>query len=177
MPNRDGSDGDDLDRLSFHVSVCILADKYEIAPLKNIAIKKFEATIDEAVEHLPTAAELAYDASPATEQIRKKIVLFGIEQKLLSTAGKTGLAAVMVNMPELARDYAQALESRLTDQQAEANRLTDELAKAGEACQVTLRCPAWSCGATLMGTISILRTNVMKRCDYCGQNNEARRWL
>ncbi|KAK5124144.1 hypothetical protein LTR85_001847 [Meristemomyces frigidus] len=113
----DRDNDDNLNSLSLHVKVCILADKYDIPHLKTIAIKNFEAEIDVvAVENLPAAAELAYDASPATEQIRKKIVTFGMDRKLLSTADDTGLAAMMVNIPGFTKDYAQALEIRLKQQ-------------------------------------------------------------
>ncbi|KAK4550259.1 hypothetical protein LTR36_003226 [Oleoguttula mirabilis] len=165
LPDAGQGDVDHLDSLSFHVKVCVLADKYDIPHLKQMAIEKFKAGIDVAAEDLATAAELAYDASPATEKIRERIVAFGIENKLLSTAGKTGISAVMGNNAEFARDYAQALESRL-----------DKYRVATQPNEHRYHCPSTSCERTFVAAIPercILGTFA---CYWCEKSFHGDRW-
>ncbi|KAK4550260.1 hypothetical protein LTR36_003227 [Oleoguttula mirabilis] len=113
----------DLDRhdealiLNHHVKMCIMADKYDIQPLKNLAISVFKGAAKDIAraQELSGAAALAYEAAGATEEIRKTIVDIGIERNLLSFKHDTSLGRVMADFPEFARDYAQTVEGQLAE--------------------------------------------------------------
>ena len=112
------------------------------------------------VEELAGAAALAYDAHGATKEIRKTIIDVGIDGKLLSTTCDNALSRVMTQYPELAKEYAQALEAKLARlqgvQSAQANARCDSK---------RYQCPA-GCG----GTMSVNHTaslNMYLPCSHC----------
>lgn len=98
--------------LEFHVQMCVIADKYDMQPLKALAVKKFKAALDNtnSTDDLADAARCAYDASPATEEIREQIVKKAAKDPLVgvNAAPKTTLEDVMMKYPEFAVTVAKA---------------------------------------------------------------------
>ncbi|KAK5124145.1 hypothetical protein LTR85_001848 [Meristemomyces frigidus] len=103
--------------LYFHVQMCILADKYDVAALKGMACKHFGVEAKEkcTTAEFAEAASLAYEVDGPTEAIRNVIVSLAVEQCLLVTqsAEPSGFEAAMRSNAELAIDIAKASQIAL----------------------------------------------------------------
>lgn len=114
--------------LAYHVQISILADKYDIQPLKKLASNKFKTaklSINSRAD-LADAASWEYDFPTVTEDIREEIVRIAIQfSKIgLDAWSKTDLDDVMMHHPELAVAIAKALSSTVIMGVANANPAT-----------------------------------------------------
>jgi hypothetical protein len=104
----------------FHLQVCIVADKYDIAPLQTLATHKFRhlcTTTKIYLQHFAEAAALAYEFSEPAKDIRGIIVETAIEQNLLAEdtvdeEGANPWVDFMRSCGDLATDVAVALASK-----------------------------------------------------------------
>jgi len=134
---------DDLVALSFHVKMCILADKYDMSPLKAMAVRQFEAQakLDWASEQFAQAAAEAYDASGATRSIRDVVIKVAMDNKALSLSyqAPSPLSKVMMACADFATDYARVLETGPTVSKREG--------------ELRLRCPNDKCGVEFITSL------------------------
>ena len=152
--------------------MCVLADKYDIKPLKAMAVSAFKVSVSAIpvkVSELAGAATLAYDAHGATEEIRKTIVDTGIDGKLLSTTCDNALGDVMTQYSVLAKEYAQALEGKL----AKLQDLQSVQAKAQNIPE-RYHCPT-GCGGTKV-VDSTAGSNSHYQCYFCDKTYTAQVW-
>lgn len=71
--------------LAVHVKMCILADKYCVTTLQDLAVDKFIRCLtddDWPEEKMTDAARLAYDALGPTKEVRAAIVRRAVEDEL-----------------------------------------------------------------------------------------------
>jgi hypothetical protein len=104
----------------FHLQVCIVADKYDIAPLQTLATHKFRhlcTTTKIYLQHFAEVAALAYEFSEPAKDVRAIIVETAIEQNLiaeetLDEEGANPFVDFMRSCGDLAIDVAVALASK-----------------------------------------------------------------
>ena len=166
----DGPPWDHAKAAEYHVQMCVMADKYDIKPLKNMAIRAFNDKIRSgpATIELSGAARIAWEAIPATKVIRAAIVEFGISNGLLSTRGTDELSKTMVAYPDFAWDYTKAVERRVREYEEGAPPQTYEK---------RYYCPGNSqdvCVATMI--LNLDRSLLWVRCAYCGVEYSAAEW-
>ena len=103
-------------RLAKHVKMCILADKYDMEPLRALAVQKFKGHAELKYfctePQLAEATMIAYEAPGPTEEIRKEIVRVALKEGFLfSDTSKA--AGPMVDLLEtctrLAGDVVKAI--------------------------------------------------------------------
>lgn len=103
--------------LMLHVHTCVIADKYDVKPLKNLAVSKFNlTTIDKgSTPEFSQAALQAYKASQATRPICDAIVAYAIKHDLLaSDNGATStFSRALRESAGLAADVAERLYARV----------------------------------------------------------------
>ncbi|KAI7207905.1 hypothetical protein KC333_g9322 [Hortaea werneckii] len=155
----------------YHVRMCVMADKYDIKPLKNMAIQAFNDKIksEAAIIELSKAARTAWEATPATKEIRAAIVEYGISNGLLSTKGTNELSKTMLAYPEFALDYTKALERRVKKHEEGVLLLT--------SFEMRYYCPGNSedeCEATMV--LNLDRSLPRVHCAYCGQEYSVEQW-
>ncbi|GAB1736537.1 hypothetical protein NU219Hw_g7684t1 [Hortaea werneckii] len=165
-----GKTGDHAKAAEHHVRMCVMADKYDIEPLKRLAIDAFynELQCDLASIELSKAARIAWEAGPATEEIRTAIVAFGISNGLLSTKGTTELSKTMIAYPEFALDYAKAVERRVKKY---------EEAPRPRGYETRYCCPGNSvdvCEASMI--LNLDQSLPRVRCAYCGVEYTVAEW-
>lgn len=166
--------------LGLHTNMCILADQYDMPPLKTLAIEKFKAEIlrpkfqkdslsPEAAHDLAIAATSAYDAMEPTTEIREEIVKIAITTKALSTTNTTeseqsDFEGVVRTRVELAADIAAVLTKMC---------LIDRPVPSSHECR--FRCPA--CAATFIAELSerALGTG-FGNCYQCGEKFRLATW-
>jgi hypothetical protein len=71
-------DYDEADTLPFHLEVSLLADKYDIDPLQQVASAKFERrlhSVETSEAELVEAASLAYEITGPTQFCRSHIIV------------------------------------------------------------------------------------------------------
>ncbi|KAI7217343.1 hypothetical protein KC352_g16550 [Hortaea werneckii] len=147
-----------------------MADKYDIEPLKRLAIDAFhyELQCDPESIELSKAARIAWEAGPATEEIRRAIVAFGIGKGLLSTKGTAELSKTMIAFPQFALDYAKAVERRVRKY---------EEAPRPRGYETRYYCPGNSqdvCEATMI--LNLDQSLPRVRCAYCGVEYSVAEW-
>ncbi|RMY13267.1 hypothetical protein D0868_02107 [Hortaea werneckii] len=155
----------------YHVRMCVMADKYDIKPLKNMAIHAFNDKIESeaAIIELSKAARIAWEAIPATEEIRAAIVEFGITKGLLSTRGTNELSKTMLAYPEFVLDYTKAVERRV--------KKYEEGVLPPRSYERRYYCPGNSedeCEATMI--LNLDRSLPRVHCAYCGQEYSVEQW-
>ena len=152
--------------------MCILADKYDIKPLKAMAVSAFKVSVSATpvkVSELTSAAALAYDTHGAIMAIRKSIVDADIRGKHLSTTRDNALGQVMTQYPELAKEYAQALEGKLAKLQG-----VQVNAQNGPK---RYRCPEIGCGNNMVMDLKAASSNKLYyRCSLCSNTYMALAW-
>ncbi|KAI6835664.1 hypothetical protein KC332_g4608 [Hortaea werneckii] len=156
--------------VEYHVRMCVMADKYDIKPLKNMAIHAFNDKIESevAIIELSKAACIAWEATPATKEIRAAILEFGISNGLLSTRGTSKLSETMFAIPEFGLDYTKAVERRV-------KRYEEGALPA--SCENRYYCPGNSrdvCDATMI--LNLDRSLPRVRCAYCGVEYSVAQW-
>ncbi|KAI6874951.1 hypothetical protein KC338_g982 [Hortaea werneckii] len=169
-PPGGGKTDDHAKAAEYHVRMCVMADKYDIEPLKRLAIDAFnyELQCDSESIELSKAAHIAWETGPATEEIRKAIVAFGIDKGLLSTKGTTELSNTMIAFPQFALDYAKAVERRVRKY---------EEAPRPQGYEARYYCPGNSqdfCEATMI--LNLDQTLPRVRCAYCGVEYTVAEW-
>lgn len=79
-------DPETISSIDVHVQICVTADKYDIQPLKMMAIAYFkQATSQDSIrcKGFSEAVAYAYNAPLATEEIRKDIAKCLIDNDIL----------------------------------------------------------------------------------------------
>ncbi|RMY44211.1 hypothetical protein D0865_10709 [Hortaea werneckii] len=155
----------------YHVRMCVMADKYDIKPLKNMANHAFNDKIESevAIIELSKAARTAWEATPATKEIRAAIVEYGISNGLLSIKGTNELSKTMLACPEFALDYTKALERRV--------KKHEEGVLLPTSFEMRYYCPGNSedeCEATMI--LNLDRSLPRVHCAYCGQEYSVEQW-
>lgn len=107
--------------IDFHIKMCILADKYDIPPLRAIASGHFKAAATmETMTKSEYAAfceaiKCAYSAPDVTEDIRSHIVVLLVDCDAMGLAADfqgSALQAVMRVYPDVAIEVALALREQ-----------------------------------------------------------------
>lgn len=107
--------------LDDHVKMCILADKYDIPPLKVLAIEYFkqaateEAIYDDQSNSFCEAIRCAWDAPEVTKEIRSHVVEVMVETDAMGVISKnpgSALDKVVREHADVAIDIAMALRAR-----------------------------------------------------------------
>lgn len=160
--------------MTYHVQMCIMADKYDIQPLKILAIEAFQTAAKgtSTAEELAGSAALAYQAASATGNIGKTIIDIGIERSLLSSAHRSPLGLVMETVPEFARDYARALEGWYV-----ALKETQDVQAAKAATEKRCKCPNGCPGTiTVMFSNTVVDGGRTYYCPSCATSCSTQRW-
>lgn len=148
--------------LRFHTQMCFIADKYDIAGLKQLSVKKFRVVLWQVTlgDEIAAAAQLAYSGPLAVKEICSSIVAEINEKKLIGVDTKSkSLEKVMEASPQLAID---TLRVRGLPKQDESNGIPKYV------------CPS-SCAA-----VNYLRTlstpSGLVGCNTCGKSFSANVW-
>lgn len=153
--------------VELHVQMCIIADKYDITALKDMAIHKFNVLVQDKNHNshsndFARAAEQAYEAAGPTQAIREAIVSVFARDHILSyetDKAETPFRNIMKESAELVTDYARELERQLRNKQIDAPATTDD--------QYLVRCPNNGCSALSFATIPEVMLGEDLRCKKC----------
>lgn len=139
------------DHLSLHVQLYVLADKYDMAPLRKLSLGKFRRSLAETLpstDDLANAAMCAYEAEGATTEIRKDIVGLAVKQNFISTditsGPANGLERAMEQYPRLCVDIAKVQQSMIQRQLISLESEVREMANKSESPQS--KCPSCKVG-------------------------------
>ena len=107
--------------LANHVRMCVIADKYDIKPLQDLAIQKFKKRTesDKMTEgELTEAALIAYEFLEPSREICAHIVNLVVEKKVVlqdvdPVAPTATIEMLMRTCPEFATDFIKAVGSKL----------------------------------------------------------------
>lgn len=109
----------DLSALDLHVHVCIVADKYDIQPLKALAITKFKAALEgsSSAPEVAQATLQAYGASQATRPICDAVVQYAVNHKLLlpEAGAVSAFSSAMRLCADLTSDVAVAVQHLVSE--------------------------------------------------------------
>ena len=158
--------------LVYHVKMCILADKYDIQVLKKqieVAFSKqlLEGETDTTIAE---AAAVAFGALVATHTICKSVVDMAVRHGLRSSIYDTAFGPIVAKCPDFAKDYAQALESRIKQMRAVGVK-----PRVGEK---RYRCPG-RCGRTVVMAYPTRMSAGLgyTHCMFCRAHFADRIWL
>ncbi|KAK5134640.1 hypothetical protein LTR08_006296 [Meristemomyces frigidus] len=161
-----------LANLTYHVDMCILSDKYNVQALKELTVQAFRDEISLNTDNtiLAEAAIKAYEASVATQEIRKSITKLTISRGVHSTIWGTALGQVMASYPDFAKDYAQGLEAGLKEVRSWKVK--------PRADENRYRCPG-NCGHTVVTSYPRARPGLAGcvHCMSCRNHFATRAWL
>lgn len=152
------------------MKMCILADQYDITPLKTIAINLSNRSanskfINYDKEEYYKALKRAYDAYDATNEIREHMVNLMIKNNVMNFVTDDGAASefelLMTEYGDLATDVAKVLHSR---------SFADN--------QKRTRCP--SCTEVFVCGLGNISDDSVRYCNNCGYGHyayELRNWV
>ena len=108
--------------LVIHVHVYILADKYDIPPLQNLAISKFKLAVNSEwkTEAFAEAIRLVYGRIIATDDpLRDVVVDFASKHTANLLRHNVAFKTMMEDVGEFGRDLAMKLSERLVSRPGE----------------------------------------------------------
>ena len=155
-------------RLMFHVEMCIMANKFNIRPLHDLAVDKFKTHVqctDVSEQELAQAAMIAYEAPPdSTAEVCQQIAKTAIRQKLYvygTTPGSVSqFETLMRTCSALAADIA-------IEQQAMLEAMKS----------VQFKCPDKRCGTTFLKRIFVDNGYGLFACPRCEQTFKGSQWM
>ncbi|KAF2161982.1 hypothetical protein M409DRAFT_27708 [Zasmidium cellare ATCC 36951] len=164
------------DKMSFHVTMCVIADKYNIAGLKTLSISKFKAIVNttETASELVEPCLLAYGSAIATSVIRKLIVAIVVIRRntllpTTATEDSQQLEEAMRTYPDFAIDVAKyvVVSAELPPQCSQLNFKCDNAfcghrfkTHLGWSRHISYTCPKCSTSRTGEGWHLTCRTTV-----------------
>ncbi|SMY24764.1 unnamed protein product [Zymoseptoria tritici ST99CH_1A5] len=105
---------------AIHVHLAVLADKYNIPLLQNLAVTKVKATLEHKCKpkDFAEAAALSFDFGSPTENIKSVIVDMIVNDQSPTMSGE--LEATMLEYPDLAVQVTKKLRVKARDKTASA---------------------------------------------------------
>ncbi|KAK4550261.1 hypothetical protein LTR36_003228 [Oleoguttula mirabilis] len=163
---------DSLSPMSLHVHVCVVADKYDIEPLKNLAINKFKLAAQAGIdtEDFAKAALQAYGTALATRPICDSIVMLAVERNLPFSAyvagpGRSAFTTAMRQCADLAVDFAEAQYTHMERQHT--------MVRKGEK---RYKCPSGNCSHSQIMEILQVYHDEAFACYFCEGSFTADQW-
>ncbi|KAK4498798.1 hypothetical protein PRZ48_009308 [Zasmidium cellare] len=116
----DFPEGEPTSVSAFHVQMAVIADKYDIAALKDAAFIKCRASLPSTANQADAFAEtidLAYENIVALPDLCKHLVAFALDNPAVGVSAEfhPSLKKVMQKHPDLAMNIAEAMHIRLME--------------------------------------------------------------
>lgn len=161
---------------SFHLKMDVLAEKYDIPPLKTIAAETFKQSANQNLlsydkEGFCKALRSVYDSPRTTEAMRKHMIDLLMKNNFMAYAAKYSNSPFQVAMrsnADLATDIAIALATKYAETTDSDNML--------RPMEKRVKCPSCSRSFVCALPDTNAQTPEFKSCNNCGVPRSVTQW-